>query len=245
MKIVNGIEMLEVNSNVMGNASTIYPTLIVDEDNVILVDTGFPGLLEQFKTAIETAGTAFENLNMIILTHHDIDHIGNVSSIVKALEGKVKVMAHEVEAPYVNGDKTPLKLAQLEDKLEVLPKEMKGIYEKLKAGFEMSKANIDETLADNEELPYHGGITVINTPGHTLGHICLYFKKDKILIAGDVLKVENGKLDIMSMQINYDQELTIQSLKKLTQYDIETVICYHGGIFKDKVNERIRELAEM
>ncbi|KJR49136.1 hypothetical protein UF75_0433 [Desulfosporosinus sp. I2] len=35
----------------------------------------------------------------------------------------------------------------------------------------------------------------------------------------------------------------MESLKKLTQYDIETVICYHGGICKDGINKRIEELA--
>lgn len=34
-----------------------------------------------------------------------------------------------------------------------------------------------------------------------------------------------------------------KSLKKLTQYDIETVIYYHGGIYKDNVNQRLLELA--
>ena len=34
-----------------------------------------------------------------------------------------------------------------------------------------------------------------------------------------------------------------KSLKKLTQYDIETVICYHGGVYKDNINQCLLELA--
>ena len=29
------------------------------------------------------------------------------------------------------------------------------------------------------------------------------------------------------------------------KYDIETVICYHGGIYNDNVNKRIAELANI
>ena len=32
-------------------------------------------------------------------------------------------------------------------------------------------------------------------------------------------------------------------MKKLMEYDIETVICYHGGIYKGDVKKRIVELA--
>jgi len=36
----------------------------------------------------------------------------------------------------------------------------------------------------------------------------------------------------------------MKSIKKLIDYDIETVICYHGGIYKGDVNKRIAELAD-
>ncbi|MDI6915484.1 MAG: hypothetical protein QMC95_14910, partial [Desulfitobacteriaceae bacterium] len=37
--------------------------------------------------------------------------------------------------------------------------------------------------------------------------------------------------------------LTTKSIKKLTEYDIETVICYNGGLYKDNINQRIADLA--
>jgi glyoxylase-like metal-dependent hydrolase (beta-lactamase superfamily II) len=44
-------------------------------------------------------------------------------------------------------------------------------------------------------------------------------------------------------QSAYDMETAMKSLKKLTQYDIETVICYHGGVYRDDANTRLAELA--
>jgi len=243
MKIANGVEMLEIASNIMGNLSVINPTLIWDEYIVILVDAGFPEQIPQIREAIEKAGVEFDKLNMIILTHHDIDHIGSVSAIIKEMPNSVKVLAHEKEKPYINGEKTPIKVAMLEAKLNSLPENMKVMYEKIKIAFQNCKVNVDKTLTGGDELPYCGGIEVIFTPGHTLGHICLYLKQSKTLIAGDLLRVEGGNLMNVDPSINFDTELSINSLKKLTQYDIETVICYHGGLYNKNANKRILELS--
>lgn len=242
MKIANGVEMLEMSANIMGKPTTINPTLILDNNAIILVDAGYPGQLPQIREAIEKTGVEFNKLNMVLLTHHDIDHIGSLSSIVKELPNSVKLLAHEEEKAYIEGDKTPIKLAQLEVNINSLSEEMKIVYEKLKVGFQNCKVNIDKTLTDGEELPYAGGIKVIYTPGHTIGHICLYLKQSKTLIAGDLLCVEGGVLVKAPSFTNFDISLTMESLKKLMEYDIETVICYHGGIYKNKVIERIKEL---
>jgi len=243
MKIESGIYMLEISANIMGMKSVINPTLIWDNDSLVLIDTGFPGQLHQIREAIEKEGIPFNKLNMVILTHQDIDHIGSVSDILKEMPNKVKVFAHEEEKAYINGEKKPVKLAKLESRLEYLPDNMKIIYEKLKVGFQKSIVNIDETLIDGQELSFCGGITVVYTPGHTPGHICLYLKQWKILIAGDILSVKEGLLVRADQDINFDNELNIKSMKKLMEYDIETVICYHGGIYKGDVKKRIVELA--
>ncbi|HEY8891773.1 MAG TPA: MBL fold metallo-hydrolase [Clostridium sp.] len=243
MKIANGVEMLEISSSIMGNSSVINPTLIWDKDIVILVDAGFPGQLPQIREAIEKAGVVFDKLNMVILTHHDIDHIGSLSAILKEISDNVIVLAHEEEKPYITGEKVPLKVAKLEANLVSLPEKMKVMYEKIKVAFQNCKVNVDKTLID-DELPYCGGIKVIFTPGHTLGHICLYHRQSKTLIAGDILHVEGGKLIKADPSTNFDTDISIKSLKKLTEYDIETVICYHGGLYNENANQRIVELSK-
>ncbi|MDP4086294.1 MAG: MBL fold metallo-hydrolase [Bacillota bacterium] len=245
MKITNEIYMLEIPANIMGTSSIINPTLLRDNEKVILVDTGFPGQLSKIREAIENEGVAFYDLGMVILTHQDIDHVGNTSSIIKEIQNNVKVFTHKEEKPFIDGEKKPIKLAQFEAKLDYLPENMKEIYSKLKAGFESSKVNVDYTMTDGEELPYCGGILVIYTPGHTPGHISLYLKRYKTLIAGDLLQIHNGKLILAPESTNFDMNLTKMSLKKLLNYDIETVICYHGGIYKDDTNKRIAELGDL
>lgn len=154
------------------------------------------------------------------------------------------VFAHEDEKAYIEGEKQPLKVAQLEASFSTLSEEMKAIYPKLKAAFEASKTRVDRTLTDGEELPCCGGIMVIHTPGHTPGHICLYLQRNKILIVGDALEVNNGMLVTASPSLIYDPDMYEQSLKKLTRYDIETVICYHGGVYQEQPARRIAALTK-
>jgi len=54
------------------------------------------------------------------------------------------------------------------------PPEMKSVFQSQKLDYLEFTVNVDKTLEDGEELPFCGGITVIHTPGHTPGHICLY-----------------------------------------------------------------------
>ncbi len=239
MQIANGIKMLELSKNHMGKPLIAYPTLILD-DPVILVDTGYPGQLPQIREAMAKAGVPLSKLKKVILTHHDADHIGNTRSLQNELA--IEVLAHEVEKPYLEGTKQSIRLAQLEALRNIMPEETKTLQDNLKAFFENNKIKVAKTVTDGEELPYCGGITVIFTPGHTLGHICLYLRQSKTLIAGDALVVAGGKLYKALEFTNFDADLYEKTLHKLTEYDIEAVICYHGGLYQENVNQRIAEL---
>jgi glyoxylase-like metal-dependent hydrolase (beta-lactamase superfamily II) len=248
MKIAPGVEMLEIEASLSGvGPSTIYPTLIWDETDAILVDAGLPGGLTLFRQAIESAGVPFEKLTRIAITHHDMDHIGGLRSIVAALPGAVEVMAHEEEVPYIEAERPPIRLAQIEAQLAHLPAEQRGpmqaLHDKLAAGYKTFQTHVEHPLADGEELPYCGGIAAIHTPGHTRGHLCLYLRGPRILVAGDAMNVEAGRLVPAPAFTIVDREAAAHSLMKLAAYDVAQVICYHGGLVTQDANQQITALA--
>ncbi|TLN09545.1 MBL fold metallo-hydrolase [bacterium] len=244
MKVTNGLEMLEVKTEMFGTPRTIYMALLRDGDTALLVDTGYPGQFAAVRQAIEAAGVALNRIHNAIITHHDIDHIGGLPGLRAALPQPPRVLAHEVEAAYIRGEKTPLKLAALEANLASLPQDRADFYQKLKSAFQASFTPVDETLADGQVLPWCGGVQVVHTPGHTLGHICLYLPQGKTLIAGDALTMQDGALARPNPAINYDTQMCGESLRKLARFDIETVVSYHGGLFRGDATRRIAELAE-
>jgi len=242
MRIADDVEMLEMSMNVNGTVNVVCPVLIKDNNDIMLVDTGYPGQLQKISEAIEKAGMHFQKINRIIITHHDLDHVGCLAGIAKELHGKVEVISHEIEKPYVQGDVAPIKLAQMEARFGSLSEEMKSLYEGMKRGYLLSTVKVDTTVIDGDEIPFFGGIKIIHTPGHTHGHISLYMKRIRTLISGDTMFFEGGKLVTPPSFVNFNDEQAKESLNKLIMLDIEKVICYHGGFFGDNPNHCIAEL---
>jgi glyoxylase-like metal-dependent hydrolase (beta-lactamase superfamily II) len=244
MKIAEGLEMLEIQGSMFGTPGIFYPTLVWDNEEVVLIDTGVPGQSELIAEAVEKAGVPFDSISKILITHQDIDHIGNLSTIINKATEKIEVFSHKAEKPYIQGELTPIKMTpermkQQEVMLSKLPVEKRDEIKKM---FSNLSTKVDKTVEDDEELPFCGGIQVIHTPGHTPGHICLYLKKYKTLVAGDEMNIVEGKLLGPNPQFTYNMEEALNSLKKLSKYEINTVICYHGGIYSNNVNQRIDEL---
>ncbi|WP_375337637.1 MBL fold metallo-hydrolase [Domibacillus sp. PGB-M46] len=103
--------------------------------------------------------------------------------------------------------------------------------------------------SQSQPCPYCGGIRIIHTPSHTPGYLCLYIKQSKvlILIAGDTLVCSEGTSRGPIEHTTLDIEMAYRSLDKLSDLEIDTVICYHGGVCsanaKDKLHNLIRAYA--
>lgn len=235
------IQMLTLDVDMFGVQSKIHPTLIWDETGATLVDAGFPGQFEQLIQAVTKAGVPFAHIKRVIITHQDWDHIGTLPAIA-ATNNEVKIYAHASEKPYLEGTIPYLKMTpeKIAVRVQSLPKEMR---ENAAAIFEsIPTFSIDQVLADGEKLPFHE-IEIIHTPGHTPGHVCLYVKSHRLLIAGDQLRIENDCLVGPAKMYTPDMPTALQSLKKLVAYDIEHIICYHGGMYGPNASIKIAELA--
>lgn len=243
MNISNGVAMLELEFEAFGSRAVLNPSLVWDDEAAVLIDTGMPGGLEQIRTAMSKAGVSFDKLTAVILTHQDLDHIGSLPEMLQETNGRIKVYAHELDKPYIEGTLPLIKTdpGRMGKVLEFLPEEQRR--KALALCENPPKAKVDITLADGQELPYCGGIRVIFTPGHTPGHISLYLKKSKTLVAADAMVSMDGKLQGPIQQTTLDMNEANRSLQKFVDFDIESVICYHGGLSNVDVREQLRNIA--
>ncbi|EIW20997.1 MULTISPECIES: MBL fold metallo-hydrolase [Pelosinus] len=90
-------------------------------------------------------------------------------------------------------------------------------------------------------FPCCGGIEIVATPGHMPGHISIYLEENKTLITGDALVLENGELIGANPQHTLDMATAKKSIKKLLNYEIDRLICYHGSIYEKDVKESLKK----
>ena len=217
MEISKGVEMLQLEFH----GHIIHPILLWDQEMAVLIDTGFPGQIEDLRVAMNKVRVSFDKLKVVILTHQDIDHIGSLPEILQEFGNNIKVYAHDLDKPYIQGDLPLLKDGHLDNP---------------------PKCKVDDTLKDGQELPYCGGIRVIHTPGHTPGHISIFLKQSKTLIAGDSMYSVNGIIGGIHAPTTLDIKAARLSLKKYLDLDIESVVCYHGGLSKVNINDQIQKV---
>ncbi|NEW04746.1 MBL fold metallo-hydrolase [Paenibacillus sp. SYP-B3998] len=244
MNMTVEVKLLKMEVQAFGHMLSLYPLLIWDGEDAVLVDTGMPGMERQIMKAIEDAGVPLSKLKSILLTHHDIDHIGSLPAIIEQNAAKIMVYAHELERPYIEGLKPLMKMdlsqPSLQQRLQSLPPEAREKTEAL--CMNPPKAPVNKLVAGGDIIPLCGGIYVIETPGHTLGHISFYLPKSKTLIAGDAMIAAEGRLKAPKPADTPDMKQAVQSLERLKAYEIETVICYHGGLFQGDVQGEIDKI---
>jgi len=235
MKLNDDLYVVALPMTFNGQTSQLNLSLILDASSgPTLVDTGLPGQASLIDTNLAEAGLRAQDLKRIILTHQDIDHIGSLHDLVQT--SGARVLAHAIEAPYIDGRLRLVKMTP--QALEQRP-ELRAVLDNLKP------MPIDEQLQDGARLDLAGGMQVIFTPGHTPGHICLYLERTRTLITGDALTADNGQLRGPNERATPDLALAWQSVRKLAELDVQTIVCYHGGVLDQDAGGQLRRLAQM
>ena len=109
MEIAKGVEMLHLEFQ----EYIIHPILLWDDEMAVLIDTGFPGQIEDIRVEMGKVGVSFDKLKAVILTHQDIDHIGSLPELLQNCGSNIKVYAHDLDKPYIEGELPLLKDAQV------------------------------------------------------------------------------------------------------------------------------------
>lgn len=210
----------------------IHPVILKDDNELILIDCGYTGFLPVIEDAFKAENLDISQITKILVTHHDHDHMGALADF-KLKYPNIKVIASEIEAPYIEGKKKSLRLEQAEELQNNLNGEEKSFGEAFcKILKSVKPTNVDILVHDGEFMDWCGGCEILATPGHTPGHISLYLKNKKTIIAGDAAVLENNQLVIANPQFTLDIESAKESIAKILNYGVETIICYHGGIYK-------------
>lgn len=220
----------------------LFPVLLQHGKETFLVDCGYEQTVPQLEKALAAEGVSFSQLTGIVLTHHDIDHVGGAYAI-KEKHPEVPIYAPAAEVRYINGEEEPLRLQQAKAIYDCLAAEQKPAAKTFQAFLETVKpVSVDFILDTTGDWPLAGAVEIIPTPGHTPGHFSLYVSREKTLIAADAVVIEKGGLNLANPAYTLDLPAAIRSLDTLRALKIEKLVCYHGGLLTDNVAEALDSL---
>jgi hydroxyacylglutathione hydrolase len=198
--------------------------------HLTLIDTGMPGNATRIVGFLRSLGKEQTASCTIILTHPDIDHSGSVAELKEKL-GNVKVAIHEADAPRLTGEK-PLKEVRA----------LVGLLFKVMSPFMKFKpVKPDVLLIDGGQVD---GLSVIHTPGHTQGSICLYSERLKAMFVGDALRTDKNRMPrLPSAAMTFNIEEAKNSIRKITSFEFELLLPGHGPPILTDASKKVKEFA--
>lgn len=196
MKIIDNVYQLEASNN-----SHVF--LIKGEDS-ILIDTGMPGLAQKIMKELGSLDVKVMDIKKILLTHHDVDHIGNAKLLAEA--SGAELWAPTKDIPYITG-----------------VKKRPGVKRIVQTLIHVQKPAV---IHDFDQWPSTGEIKIIPAPGHTPGHTIMQYKK--ILFIGDLIEISNGKMQLLSKLMTWNTEELKKSIGILKSLDYDWLCPAHG-----------------
>jgi len=162
---------------------------LIEEDPLTLIDAGprDDRSIEGLRNGLLRLGYRFSDIKRIIVSHAHADHYGLARLIVE--ESGATVYIHEWDAPAVSESTDYAAYRRLLTSAGVpggTIDQMEAGYDKFR-GFAFPLAKV-ETLKDEDEILFeHESLTVVHTPGHTPGSICLIRTSNRLVFASDTV----------------------------------------------------------
>ncbi|MFQ3319907.1 MAG: glyoxylase-like metal-dependent hydrolase (beta-lactamase superfamily II) [Natronomonas sp.] len=202
--------------------------LVADGDGLTLVDTGTPFDAATVEAAVESAGFDLSNVERILITHYDFDHVGSVAKL--AVDAPVYI--GRADAPLLTGEQRP-PLSGAKPLLQLVTSPLIP---------EVSNERV-RRVDDGDEI---GGFTAYHAPGHTPGHTVYVHEAREAAFLGDLVIEREGELQPSPWFISYDTDDVHRSIEEVVARapDIEVAAMGHGMPFRTGGGDRLRTLAE-
>lgn len=209
-------------------------------NGLVLIDAGMSSDGKSMFEAIHSLGFRPGSIHAILLTHWHNDHTAGASAVSQLSDAKV--FYHERDAPYFS--RTSARTGVLGTLGDWLPELGPLVLFKGLLGNALPRpVSADEHVTDNQVI--FDDFEVIETPGHTMGHVCYYFRPEKVLFAGDALAVIGDQLRFMSRPVTPDIKSAHASMRKCLGRDIEVICPGHRQPLTNGVSEERRRFVTM
>lgn len=157
------------------NLRGVNAYLVEDRDGRFLVDAGLPWHSGRIRDAIERLGWTPSDLDAVLLTHYDVDHVGGLAALDE-VSGPAYI--GRADADYLTGRRRP-------------PWTKKGTFQRVAGRLHAPPTCPVEPLDEGETV---GSFTAYSAPGHTPGQLVYASEALSVAFLGDAVMVLNGRL---------------------------------------------------
>jgi glyoxylase-like metal-dependent hydrolase (beta-lactamase superfamily II) len=233
---------------------------LIEDEPLTLVDTG-PNSgtsLDQLETGLAALGHQLEDLELIVLTHQHMDHLGLVGILARRSGARVAAW-HEL-AGYLRHFSAA---AAGDDAFAMTLMRRHGVPDNLATALSVgaaayrafgSSGEVDLPLHDGSRLQFAGrSLTALHRPGHSPSDVILHDPERRIVIGGDHLLSRISSNPLMSRPLDaaavgtgqrpHALETYNASLRATRALDTGLVLGGHGPPVTDHValiDERLR-----
>ncbi len=172
----------------------VYSYILLGE-KVCLIDTGVWGTAPQLQGYLKQIGRSPQEISRVLITHAHPDHIGGCLAIKKT--SSASFYAHPADKPWIEDAEKQYRERPILNFFELVEGPV-PVSQELKEG--------DTFSWDKRKT-----ISVLETPGHSLGSISFFLEEEGALFTGDAVPAAG------MIPIYVDPKASIQSIQKLAK----------------------------
>jgi glyoxylase-like metal-dependent hydrolase (beta-lactamase superfamily II) len=221
---------------------------LIEDEPLTLVDTGPNSgkALDELQSQLGEHGHSIDDLELVVVTHQHIDHLGLVEIVVEHSGADVAALGIAAER-LANFSED----AEAEDRFAVelmlrngIPAEVAHALQSVSRSFRGwgSRAIVTRPLEDGQSMPFaNRTLQALHRPGHSPSDTVFWDAERRILIAADHLIAHISSNPLLTRPLDGSPQRTqalvsyIESMRKTREMPAEIVLSGHGEPIVDHV----------
>jgi glyoxylase-like metal-dependent hydrolase (beta-lactamase superfamily II) len=221
---------------------------LLEDEPLTLIDTGPNSgkALDELQGQLAARGHSIDDLELVIITHQHIDHLGLVEIVVEHSGAEVAALGLAAQRLAGFGEE-----AEREDAFAVelmlrngIPQEVAFALQSVSRSFRGwgARADVTRPLEDGQLVPFRDRVLqALHRPGHSPSDTVFWDQERRILIAADHLIAHISSNPLIARPLDGSDERPqalvtyIESMRKTREMPAEIVLSGHGEPIVDHV----------